>query len=73
MELHDPELAYTFAMGLFFARDGARRVIYRKRFDKLFPIAVSLDVNHPSRAFGWAFQASSQLVYFMKRARGNSA
>ena len=68
MEMHDPELAYTFAMGLFFARDGARRAVYRKRFDKLLSIAVGLDVNHPSRAYGWAFQASSQLVYFMRHA-----
>lgn len=73
MEMHDPELAYTFAMGLFFARDKARRAIYRKRFDQLLSIAVKLDVNHPSRAYGWAFQASSQLVYFMKHAKGNPA
>ena len=70
MEMHDPELAYTFAMGLFFARDSARRAIYQKRFDKLLSIALTLDVNHPSRAYGWAFQASSQLVYFMQHARG---
>lgn len=70
MEMHNPELAYTFAMGLFFARDSARRAAYRKRFEKLFPLAVKLDVNHPSRAYGWAFQASSQLVYFMRHAKG---
>lgn len=73
MEMHDPELAYTFAMGLFFARDAARRAAYRKRFDKLLSIAVKLDVNRPSRAYGWAFQASSQLVYFMQQVQGRSA
>ncbi|HKQ53387.1 MAG TPA: hypothetical protein VJT74_13515 [Pyrinomonadaceae bacterium] len=71
MEMHDTELAYTFAMGQFFARhDAARRAIYRRRFDKLLAIAVKLDVNHPSRAYGWAFQASSRLVYFMRHAGG---
>lgn len=73
MELHDPELAYSFAMGLFFADDSARRGLYRKRFDKLLSIAVTLDVNHPSRAYGWAFQSSSQLVYFMTHAKGQRA
>jgi len=29
-------------------------------------LAVVLDVNHPARAFNWAFQFSSQLVYFMQ-------
>lgn len=71
MEMHDTELAYTFALGQFFARhDEARRAIYRRRFDKLLAIVVKLDVNHPSRAYGWAFQASSQLVYFMRHTGG---
>ncbi|HEY0377969.1 MAG TPA: hypothetical protein VGC87_13705 [Pyrinomonadaceae bacterium] len=70
MEMHDTELAYTFAMGQFFARNDARRAVYRKRFDQLLAVAVKLDVNHPSRAYGWAFQASSQLVYFMRHVGG---
>jgi len=66
MEMHNPEMAYTFALGSFFAKDSKRRAVYRRRFDQLFPLAVKLDVNRPARAFNWAFQFSSQLVYFMQ-------
>jgi hypothetical protein len=68
MEMHNPEMAYTFALGMFFTKDPARRAAYRRRFDRLFPLAVRLDVNRPPRAFSWAFQFTSQLVYFMPRA-----
>lgn len=68
MEMHNPEMAYTFALGMYFARDAARRAAYRRRFERLFPLAVKLDVNRPPRAFSWAFQFTSQLVYFMRRA-----
>lgn len=68
MEMHNPEMAYTFALGSFFSNDPKRVAIYRKRFDQLFPLAVLLDVNRPARAFNWAFQFSSQLVYFMQHA-----
>jgi len=44
------------------------RRTYRKRFEKLFSLAVMLDVNQPARAFNWAFQFSSQLIYFMQHA-----
>ena len=67
MQMHNPEIAYTFAMGMFFTKDRPRRSAYRKRFDRVFPLAVALNVNKPGRAFSWAFQFSSQLVYFMKR------
>jgi hypothetical protein len=66
MEMHNPEMAYTFALGSYFSKDPKRVAVYRRRFDKLFPLAVRLDVNHPARAFNWAFQFSSQLVYFMQ-------
>lgn len=66
MEMHNAEMAYTFALGYFFSRDRDRRARYKKRFDKLFPLATALDVNHPARAFNWAFQFSSQLIYFMQ-------
>ena len=66
MEMHNPEIAYTFALGTFFSQDRRRVAVYRKRFNKLFPLAVGLDVNHPARAFNWAFQFSSQLIYFMQ-------
>jgi len=68
MEMHNAEMAYTFALGSFFTNDEARRRTYRKRFEKLFSLAVALDVNHPARAFNWAFQFSSQLIYFMQHA-----
>lgn len=66
MDMHNTEMAYTFALGMFFTKDRSRNAIYRKRFDRLFPLAVKLDVNRPARAFNWAFQFSSQLVYFMQ-------
>ena len=66
MEMHNAEMAYTFALGSFLTDDDERRRVYRKRFEKLFPLAVVLDVNHPARAFNWAFQFSSQLIYFMQ-------
>ena len=68
MEMHNPEMAYTFALGMYFTKDPARRAAYRRRFDRLFPLAVKLDVNKPPRAFSWVFQFTSQLVYFMQRA-----
>jgi hypothetical protein len=66
MEMHNPEMAYTFALGIFFSPDTKRQQIYGRRFQRFFPLAVNLDVNHPARAFNWAFQFSSQLVYFMQ-------
>jgi hypothetical protein len=66
MEMHNPEMAYTFALGIFFSKDSKRAAVYQKRFDQLFPLAVALDVNHPARAFTWAFQFSGQLIYFMQ-------
>ncbi|MDQ2855922.1 MAG: hypothetical protein M3R68_06315 [Acidobacteriota bacterium] len=68
MEMHNAEISYTFALGSFFTSDPKRRRAYRKRFEQLFPLAVVLDVNHPARAFNWAFQFSSQLIYFMQHA-----
>jgi hypothetical protein len=68
MEMHNPEMAYTFALGSFFSKDPKRLVVYRKRFNQLFALAVNLDVNRPARAFNWAFQFSSQLIYFMQHA-----
>jgi hypothetical protein len=73
MEMHNPEISYTFALGFFFNRDPKREAVYRKRFDKLFALAVGLDVNHPGRAFNWAFQFSSQLVYFMQHEAKSKA
>jgi len=71
MEMHNAEIAYTFALGMFFTRDRSRAAVYQKRFDKLFPLAVKLNVNRPARAFNWAFQFSSQLIYFMQH-QGNA-
>jgi hypothetical protein len=68
MEMHNLEMSYTFALGSFFTNDPIRRKTYRKRFEQLFPLALTLDVNRPPRAFNWAFQFSSQLVYFMQHA-----
>lgn len=65
MERHNTELAYTFAMGLYFSRSDDERARFRRRFDRLFASAITLDANAPERAYNWAFQASSQLVYVM--------
>jgi len=70
MERHSTELAYSFAMGYFFSRNAGERARFRKRFDRLYKIALTIDANKPERCYNWAFQASSQLVYFMTRASG---
>jgi hypothetical protein len=59
-----------FALGLFFTDDPKRRDIYRERFKRFLELAVQLDMNHPARAFNWAFQFTSQLVYFMQHQGG---
>jgi hypothetical protein len=66
MEMHNTEMAYMFSLGIFFTGDGRRKEIYQKRFTRFLDLAVALDVNHPARAFNWAFQFSGQLVYFMQ-------
>src|SRR5215813_4807497 len=66
MEMHNMEMAYMFALGLYFTDDPKRRETYRKRFNKFLQLAVQLDMNHPARAFNWAFQFTSQLIYFMQ-------
>lgn len=64
MEMHNTEMAYTFALGLFFTKDRRRKEIYEKRFKRFLELAVQMDMNRPARAFNWAFQFTSQLVYF---------
>jgi hypothetical protein len=70
MEMHNTEMAYTFALGLFFTRDGSRKKIYERRFKHFLDLAVQLNMNRPARAFNWAFQFTSQLVYFAQRPGG---
>jgi hypothetical protein len=65
MERHSTELAYSFAMGHFFSRDAQQRQRFKRRFDRLFAVAMTIDANSPARCYNWAFQSSSQLVYFM--------
>jgi hypothetical protein len=64
MEMHNTEMAYTFALGLFFTNDSRRKEIYQRRLRRFLELAVQLDMNHPARAFNWAFQFTSQLIYF---------
>ena len=66
MEMHNTEMAYTFALGNFFTKDPKRRTIYTRRFKRFLDLAAGIDLNHPARAFNWAFQFTSQLVYFMQ-------
>jgi len=70
MERHSTELAYSFAMGHFFSRDGGQRQRFKRRFDRLFAMAMTIDANRPARCYNWAFQSSSQLVYFMNQRIG---
>ena len=70
MTRHDTEMSYEFAMGIYFSTDQARREVYQKRFATLFSIALDKDFNQTARAFNWAFQASSQLIYFMQHPGG---
>jgi hypothetical protein len=67
MERHDTELAYSFAMGIYFSKDPSQRARFRLRFDRLLAEATRLDLNRPPRCFNWALQSSSQLVYFLTR------
>jgi len=64
MEMHNTEMSYTFALGLFFTNDARRKEIYQRRFKRFLDLAVQLNMNRPARAFNWAFQFTSQLVYF---------
>jgi hypothetical protein len=70
MTRHNTEMSYQFAMGIYFSGDAARRAAWRRRFDMLFGAVREKDLNQPARAFNWAFQASSQLVYFLREAGG---
>ena len=70
MTRHDTEMSYEFAMGIYFSPDPARRAVYQRRFETLLSIAAEKDFNQTARAFNWAFQASSQLVYFMQHPGG---
>jgi hypothetical protein len=70
MTRHDTEMSYEFAMGTYFSPDPARRAAYQKRFETLYSVALDKDFNQTARAFNWAFQSSSQLVYFMQHPGG---
>ena len=59
----------TFAMGLYFATDPSLARRFRRRFDRLLAAALRIDANRPERAYNWAFQASSRLVWFMTAPR----
>ena len=70
MEMHNTEMAYMFALGLFFtsySSNPRRKEIYRRRLDHFLALAVQLNMNRPARAFNWAFQFTSQLIYFAQR------
>ena len=72
-ERHSTELAMTFATGLYFTRDAAQAARFRRRFARLYATALTIDANSPVRAYNWAFQASSRLVYFMQAVDARDA
>jgi hypothetical protein len=59
-------------MGLHFATDPALARRFRRRFDRLLATAITIDANRPERAYNWAFQASSRLVWFMTTPRARA-
>jgi hypothetical protein len=63
----------TFAMGYYFATDPALAGRFRRRFDRVLATALTIDANRPERAYNWAFQASSRLVWFMSAPRPAAA
>jgi hypothetical protein len=65
MTRHNTEMSFQFAMGVYFSQDPARKLVYQKRIESLFGAVQDKDLNQTARAFNWAFQASSQLVYFL--------
>ncbi len=67
MELHNIEMCYMFAMGAYMTTDPARVARYRARYERLWSVARRSNMNSTPRAFNWAFQASSQLVYFWQQ------
>ena len=73
MEMHNTEMAYMFALGNFFTNDPKRREVYQTRFKRFLELAVKLNMNRPARAFNWAFQFTSQLVYFMQHQGAGAA
>jgi hypothetical protein len=70
MTRHNTEMSYEFATGVYFSQDPARKLVYQKRIETLFCAVQDKDLNQTARAFNWAFQASSQLVYFLERPSG---
>lgn len=70
MTRHNTEMAYQFAMGVYFSQDAQQRARYRERSRMLLSEVMEKDLNATPRAFNWAFQASSQLVYFLQHPGG---
>ncbi len=71
MTRHNTEMSYQFTMGAYFQQDVARRRVYEQRIQALFAAVADKDLNRTPRAFNWAFQASSQMVYFLQHAARN--
>ena len=61
MERHSTELAMAFAMGLYFTRDRAQAARFRRRFDRLFATALTIDANRPVEAVSEALEALDAL------------
>jgi len=67
MEMHNAELCHTFALGMFFTRDEAKRAAYSRRVDRLLKEWLTTDLNPPPRAYNWALQSSGQMIYLLQR------
>jgi hypothetical protein len=65
MDLHNAELCHTFALGMFFASDAARKAVYGRRVDRLLEQWSKTDLSDTPRAYNWALQASGQMIYLL--------
>ena len=65
MDLHNAELCHTFALGMFFASDAAKKAVYGRRVDRLLEQWSKTDLNDTPRAYNWALQASGQMIYLL--------
>ncbi|MCZ7646044.1 MAG: hypothetical protein M5U26_12285 [Planctomycetota bacterium] len=68
MEQHNLEMAYMFAMGIYFSRDKAQQERFAARFTPLLKSGAEQTHVRPPRRFNWSFQNSSAISWFIARS-----
>jgi hypothetical protein len=66
MDQHNAELCHSFALGIFFVRDAAKKAVYTRRLDRLLVEWSKADLSSPPRAYNWALQSSGQMIYLLQ-------